>query len=120
MLQVVFFCRYTMLPVSAWFVNKMLNLSKNVIKLLNTHPVVGIEPVWILSQIFIKSVKFTKLLTTLVYRVYPIAMMHLPSTEKQCCSCLSSIHGNFMEIWLNEKMRMLNTLNHTNGKTNSS
>ena len=37
----------------------MLNLSKNVIKLLSTHPVVGIEPVWILSQIFIKSVKFT-------------------------------------------------------------
>ena len=24
----------------------MLNLSKNVIKLLSTHPVVGIEPVW--------------------------------------------------------------------------
>ena len=37
----------------------MLNLSKNVIKLFSTHPVVGIKPVWILSEIFIKSVKFT-------------------------------------------------------------
>ena len=37
----------------------MLNLSKNVIKLLSTHPVVSIESVWILSHIFIKSVKFT-------------------------------------------------------------
>ena len=35
----------------------MLNLSKNVIGLLSTYPAVGIEPVWILSQIFIKSVK---------------------------------------------------------------
>ena len=26
----------------------MLKLSRNVIKLLSTHPVVGIEPVWIL------------------------------------------------------------------------
>ena len=51
-------------PVSVWSVNKMLNLSKNVIKLLSSNPVVGIEPVWILSQIFIKNVKFTKLLTT--------------------------------------------------------
>ena len=33
----------------------MLNLSKNVIKLLSTHPVVGIEPIWIFSQIFIKE-----------------------------------------------------------------
>ena len=79
----------------------MLNLNKNVIKLLSTHPVVGIEPVWILSQIFIKSVKFTKLLMTLIDRVYPIHMMILPSIEKQCC-CLSSIHDNFIKIWLNE------------------
>ena len=50
-------------PVCVGFVNSVLNLSKNVIKLLSTHPVVGIEPVWIPSQIFIKSVKFTKLLT---------------------------------------------------------
>ena len=87
-------------PVCVWYVNLMLNLSKNVIKLLSTHPVVGIEPVWILSQIFIKSVKFTKLLMTLIYRVYPIPMMLLPSIEKQCCYCLSSIHGNFIKIWL--------------------
>ena len=87
----------------------MLNLSKNVIKLLSTHPVVGIEPVWILSQIFIKSVKFTKLLMTLNYRVYSIPMMPLPSIGKQCCCLsLSSIHGNFIKIWLDEKMRMLN------------
>ena len=31
-----FFCRYTMPPVSVWFVNQMLNLSKNVIKLLSS------------------------------------------------------------------------------------
>ena len=37
----------------------MLNLNKNVIKLLSTHPVVGMEPLWILPQIFIKSMKFT-------------------------------------------------------------
>ena len=80
----------------------MLNLSKNVIKLLGTHPVVGIEPVWTLSQIFIKSVKFTKLLMTLIDRVYPIHMIILPSMEKQWCSCLSSIHDNFIKIWLNE------------------
>ena len=49
----------------------MLNLSKNVIKLLSTHPVVGIEPVWILSQIFIKSVKFTKLLMTSIDKIVP-------------------------------------------------
>ena len=35
----------------------MLNLSKNGIELLNTHSVVGTEPVWIFSQIFIQSVK---------------------------------------------------------------
>ena len=85
----------------------MLNLSKNVIKLLSTLPVVGIEPVWILSQIFIKSVKFTKLLTTLIDRVNPIPTMLFPSIEEQCCCCLSSIHGNFIKRWLIEKM--LNT-----------
>ena len=79
----------------------MLNLSKNVIKLLSTHPVVGIEAVWVLSQIFIKSVKFTKLLITLIYRVYPIPTIVLASIERQCC-CLASIHGNFIKIWLNE------------------
>ena len=76
----------------------MLNLSKNVIKLLSNHPVVGIEPIWILSQIFIKSVKFTKLLMTLIYRVYPICKMLLLSIEKQCCCYLSSIHGNFIDM----------------------
>ena len=50
----------------------MLNLSKNGIKLLSTHSVVGIEPVWIFSQIFIQSVKLTKILMCLIYRVYPI------------------------------------------------
>ena len=63
-------------------------------KLLSTNPVVGIEPVWILPQIFIKSVKFTKLVMTLIYRVYPISTMLLPSIEKQCCCCLFSVHGN--------------------------
>ena len=32
----------------------MLNLSKNAIELLSTHPVVDIEPVQILSQILIE------------------------------------------------------------------
>ena len=50
----------------------MLNLSKNGIELLRTHSVVGIEPVWILSQILIQSVKLAKILTCLIYRVYPI------------------------------------------------
>ena len=79
-------------PVCVWFVNEILNLSKNVIKLLSTHLVVGIEPVCILSQIFIKSVKFTKLLMTLIYRMYPIPTMLLPSIQKQCCR-LYSIKG---------------------------
>ena len=43
-----------MLPLTVGFVYQMLNLSKNGIKLLSTHSVVGIEPVWILSQIFIE------------------------------------------------------------------
>ena len=85
----------------------MLNLSKNVIELLSTYPVVGVEPVWILSQIFIKSVQFTKLLTTLIDRVCPIHLIILPSIQQECC-CLSSIHNdNFIKVWLNEKMRML-------------
>ena len=53
----------------------MLNLSKNGMKLLSTHSVVGIEPVWIFSQIFIQSVKLTKILTCLIYRVYPIPLI---------------------------------------------
>ena len=76
----------------------MLNLRKNVIKLLSSLPVVGIEPVQTLSQIFIKSVKLTKLLMILIYCVYPIPMMILPSIEKQHCCCLASIHGNFIKI----------------------
>ena len=55
----------------------MLNLSKNGIKLLNTHSVVGIDPVWIFSQIFIQSVKLTKILMCLIYRVYPILSITL-------------------------------------------
>ena len=84
----VFFCRYTTLPVSVWLLNYMFNLSKNVIKLLSTLPVLGIEPVWILPEIFIKSVKFTKLLMTLIDRVYPIPTMLLPSIVKHYAVCL--------------------------------
>ena len=61
-----------MLPITVGFIDQMLNLSKNGIELLRTHSVVGIEPVWILSQILIQSVKLTKILTCLIYRVYPI------------------------------------------------
>ena len=50
-------------------------------------PVVGIEPVWKLSQIFIKSMKFTKLLTTFIDMVE----------------------------WIDEDAKL--TLNHANGKT---
>ena len=78
----------------------MLNLNKNVTELLGTHPVGGIEHVCILSQIFIKSDKFTKLLMTLIDRVYPIHLIIIlvPSIEKECC-CLSSIHNdNFLKI----------------------
>ena len=59
-------------PLTVGLVDQMLNLSKNGIKLLTTHSVVGIEPVWIFSQIFIQSVKLTKIITHLIYRVYPI------------------------------------------------
>ena len=58
-----FFQRYTTPLLTVGFVDQMLNLSKNDIELLNTHSVVGIEPVWIFSQIFIQSVKLTKILT---------------------------------------------------------
>ena len=64
-----------MLPLTVGFVDQMLNLSKNGSKLLNTHSVVGIEPVWIFSQIFIQSVKLTKILMCLIYRVYPILLI---------------------------------------------
>ena len=40
-----FFQRYTMLPLTVGLVDQMLNLSKNGIKLLSIHSVVGIEPV---------------------------------------------------------------------------
>ena len=69
-------------PLTVWFVDQMLNLSKNGIKLLSTHSVVGIEPVWIFSQIFIQSVKLTKILTFLIYRVYPIpSIVFFPSKK---------------------------------------
>ena len=78
-----------MLPLTVGFVDQMLNLNKNGIKLLSTHSVVGIEPVWILSQIFIQSVKLTKILTCLIYRVYPIPLIiFFPSKKKQCSCCL--------------------------------
>ena len=78
-----------MLPLTVGFVDQMLNLSKNGIKLLSTHSVVGIEPVWIFSQIFIQSVKLTKILTHLIYRVYPIPLIiFFPSKKKQCSCCL--------------------------------
>ena len=76
-------------PLTVGFVDQMLNLSKNGIKLLSTHSVVGIEPVWILSQIFIQSVKLTKILTCLIYRVYPIpSIIFFPSKKNQCSCCL--------------------------------
>ena len=39
-----------MSPLTVGFVDQMLNFSKNGIKLLSTHSVVGIEPVQILLQ----------------------------------------------------------------------
>ena len=88
-----------MLPLTVGFVDQMLNLSKNGIKLLSTHSVVGIEPVWILSQIFIQSVKLTKILTCLIYRVYPIPsiILFFFSFEKEAVQLLpffSPIHNN--------------------------
>ena len=84
-------------PLTVGLVDQMLNLSKNGIKLLSTHSVVGIEPVWIFSQIFIQSVKLTKIITCLIYRVYPIpSIIFFPSKKKQCSCCLffSPIHNN--------------------------
>ena len=76
-------------PLTVGFVDQMLNLRKNGIKLLSTHSVVGIKPVWIFSQIFIQSVKLTKILTGLIYRVYPIpSIIFFPSKKKQCSCCL--------------------------------
>ena len=75
----------------------MLNLSKNGIKLLSTHSVVGIEPVWIFSQIFIQSVKLTKIITHLIYRVYPIPSIIFFPSKKQAVQLLpffSPIHNN--------------------------
>ena len=78
-----------MLPLTVGLVDQMLNLSKNGIKLLSTHSVVGIEPVWIFSQIFIQSVKLTKIIMRLIYRVYPIpSIIFFPSKKKQCSCCL--------------------------------
>ena len=92
-------------PLTVGFVDQMLNLSKNGIKLLSTHSVVGIEPVWIFSQIFIQSVKLTKILTRLIYRVYPIpSIIFFPSKKKQCRCCLffSPIHnGVYIEMLQN-------------------
>ena len=85
------------MPLTVGLVDQMLNLRKNGIKLLRTHSVVGIEPVWILSQIFIQSVKLTKILTCLIYRVYPIlSIIFFPSKKKQCSCCFffSPIHNN--------------------------
>ena len=84
-------------PLTVGLVDQMLNLSKNGIKLPSTHSVVGIEPVWIFSQIFIQSVKLTKILMRLIYRVYAIpSIIFFPSKKKQCSCCLffSPIHNN--------------------------
>ena len=80
----------------------MLNLSKNGIELLRTHSVVGIEPVWILSQILIQSVKLTKILTCLIYRVYPILSIVFfhSMIKKQCSCCLSPIHNDNGKIYI--------------------
>ena len=83
-------------PITVGFIDQMLNLSKNGIELLRTHSVVGIEPVWILSQILIQSVKLTKILTCLIYRVYPIlSIVFFPSMiKKQYSCCLTPIHND--------------------------
>ena len=90
-----------MLPLTVGFVDQMLNLSKNGIELFNTHSVVGIEPVWIFSQIFIQSVKLTKILTCLIYRVYPIlSIVIFPSKKKQCSCCLSPVHNVITMVYI--------------------
>ena len=84
-----------MLPLTVGFVDQILNLSKNGIELLGTHSVVGIEPVWIFSQIFIQSVKFTQILTCLIYRVYPILSIGIFSFYKGAVQLLpDSIHND--------------------------
>ena len=84
-----------MLALTVGFVDQMLNFGKNGIKLLSTHSVVGIEPVWILSQIFIQSVKLPKIIMCLIYRVYPIlSTVFFPSKKKQCSCCLSPSHND--------------------------
>ena len=93
-------------PITVGFIDQMLNLSKNGIKLLRTHSVVGIEPVWILSQILIQSVKLTKILMCLIYRVYPIlSIVFFPSIiKKQCSCCLTPIqndNGKYIYIYRN-------------------
>ena len=108
-----------MLPLTVGFVDQMLNLSKNGIKLLNTHSVVGIEPVWIISQIFIQSVKLTKILVCLIYRVYPILLIVLfPSKKKQCSCCLCPIHNNdngiYIETLQNATTMLLNSQDLSN------
>ena len=105
-------------PLTIGFVDKILNLNKNGIKLLNTHSIVGIEPVWIFSQIFIQSVNLTKILTCLIYRVYPIlSIVFFPSKKKQCSCCLSPIHNNdngiYIEMLQNHTM-LLNSQNLSN------
>ena len=83
-----------MSPLTVRFVDQMLNLTKNGIELHRTHSVVGIKPVWIFSQIFIQSLKLTKILTCLIYRVYPIlSIVFLPSKKKHCSWCFSPIHN---------------------------
>ena len=88
-----------MLPLTVGFVDQMLNLSKNGIKLLNTHSIVGIEPVWIFSQIFIQSVKLTKILTCFIYRVYPIlSIVFFPSTMVYIYRNVSKCYNNLAEF----------------------
>ena len=97
----------------------MLNLSKNGIKLLSTHSVVGIEPIWIFPQIFIQSVKLTKILTCLIYKVYPILLIvFFPSKKKQCSCCLSPVHNNnngiYIEMLQNAMLQLLNSQDLSN------
>ena len=108
-----------MLPLTVGFVDQMLNLSKNGIKLLNTHSVVGIELVWKFSQIFIQNVKLTKILTCLIYRVYPILpTVFFPSNKKQHTYCLSPIHNNdngiYKEMLQNATTMLLNSQDMSN------
>ena len=88
-------------PLTVGFVDQMLNLNKNGIKFFSTHSVLGIEPVWIFFQIFIQSVKLTKILTCLIYRVYPILLIvFFPSKKKQCSCCLSPVYNDNNGIYI--------------------